>query len=176
MNVFLIGYRCTGKTTVGETLAKRLGWDFVDTDRKVVETVGVDIAQMVEDHGWPFFREQEYKALHAVSPNDSQVVATGGGIVLDNRNICTMKTSGRVVWLTASEQVIQARMLGDDATFGSRPSLTGEGLIEEISAVLNARKPLYEEAADYQTDTGRCGVADVCNRIMAALKLAAVAE
>jgi shikimate kinase len=175
MNVFLIGYRCTGKTTVGAALAKRLNWDFVDTDRKVVETMGVSIVRMVEVHGWPFFREQECETLRALSAVDRQVVATGGGIVLDDRNIRTMKRSGRVVWLTASEKTIQARMLDDDATVDNRPMLTGEGLIEEVSSVLSARTPLYEKAADYQTDTGRYGITAVCDRIIDALDLTASA-
>jgi shikimate kinase len=172
MNVFLIGYRCTGKTTVGACLAQRLDWGFVDTDRKVVETTGVSIAQMVEANGWPFFREQECKALCAVSTVDNQVVATGGGIVLDDRNISIMRTSGKVVWLTASEKTIQARMLDDETTAGSRPSLTGEGLIAEVFSVLRARKPLYEKAADFQTATDRDSVTAVCERIITALGLA----
>jgi shikimate kinase len=172
MNLFLIGFRCTGKTTVGEALAQRLDWTFVDTDRRVVETAGVSITQMVDAHGWPFFREQERKALRAVSAGNHQVVATGGGIVLDECNITAMKTSGKVVWLTASEKTIQARMLDDEATAGSRPSLTGEELTAEVSSVLSARTPLYEKAADYQTATDRHSVTAVCDRITAALSLA----
>jgi shikimate kinase len=175
MNLFLIGFRCTGKTTVAEALAQRLDWTFVDTDRRVVETAGVSITQMVDAHGWPFFREQERNALRAVSAGNHQVVATGGGIVLDARNIAAMKISGKVVWLTASEQTIQARLLNDEATAGGRPSLTGEGLVAEVGSVLSARTPLYEKAADYQTATDRHGVTAVCDRIVAALGLAAAA-
>jgi len=172
MNVFLIGYRCTGKTTVGACLARRLDWGFVDTDRKVVETAGVSIVKMIEANGWAYFREQEHKALRALSTLDNQVVATGGGIVLDDRNISIMRTCGRVVWLTASEKTIQARMLNDETTAGSRPSLTAEGFLAEVSSVLSARKPLYEKAADFQTATDRDGVTAVCDRILTALGLA----
>ena len=171
MNLFLIGFRCTGKTTVGEALAQRLDRTFVDTDRRVVETAGVGIAQMVDAHGWLFFRERERKALRAVSAGNQQVVATGGGIILDERNIITMKESGRVVWLTASPKTIEVRMRGDDATEGNRPSLTGQGRLEEITSVLSERIPLYEKAAELVIDTDREGIVAICDRIVSALGL-----
>lgn len=171
MNLFLIGYRCTGKTTVGRTLAEGLGWPFVDTDRMIVETSGLSIARMVESSGWSFFRQQERQALETVVAGDHQVVATGGGIVLDARNVSALKKSGTVVWLTASEKIIQERMLADDATASSRPSLTGQGLIEEITRVLSERRPLYENAAQLVIDTDREEVAVICARIINALGL-----
>ena len=171
MNLFLIGYRCTGKTTLGKALARRLEWSFVDTDRKIVETAGVSIAQMVERHGWPFFRQQERKVLLMVSGGDRQVVATGGGVVLDEHNITAMHNAGRVVWLTASEKIIQARMLDDDATAGNRPSLTGQGMLAEIHSVLKERRPLYEKAADFQIATDRQEIPVIVDRIVNALGL-----
>lgn len=173
MNLFLIGYRCTGKTTLGKALARRLGWSFVDTDRRIVEATGISIAQMVAVHGWPFFRQQERQTLCEVSGGEHQVVATGGGVILDERNVSAMKNTGRVVWLTASEKIIQARMLDDEATAGNRPALTGQGLIAEITSVLTLRRPLYEKAADYQIATDRDTITVIGDRIFAALGLAA---
>jgi shikimate kinase len=172
MNLYLIGYRCTGKTTVGMALARRLGRAFVDTDRMVVEDAGIDIAQMVASRGWPFFREQERHALETVAGRDCQVVATGGGIVLDDRNVAVMKTSGTVVWLKAGRKTIEARMLADAATAGNRPSLTGQGLTEEIESVLSERRPLYEKAADLAIKTDQEKIETLCDRIMAAFKIA----
>lgn len=169
MNLYLIGYRCAGKTTVGKALAERLGWPLVDTDRCITDTAGVSIAQMVNENGWPYFREQERQALKTVSNKDCQIVATGGGIILANRNIETMKKSGTVVWLTATEQTIQARLLPDDATTGNRPSLTGQGLIDEISSVLTERKPLYEKAADFTIETDGASISAICDQIAAIL-------
>jgi len=171
MNLFLIGYRCTGKTSVGEVLARQLGWRFVDIDRLVVESAGVSIVRMVVDHGWPFFREQERQALVSVSTGDRKVVATGGGIVLDERNISTMKQSGRIVWLTASEKTILTRQLGDSATVESRPSLTRQGLAAEITSVLAERRPIYEKAADRVIATDQRTIAATCKRIIAAMGL-----
>ncbi|MBC2713574.1 MAG: shikimate kinase [Desulfosarcina sp.] len=165
MNLFLIGYRCTGKTTVGKALAQRLGWPFMDTDRMIVETTGTSIARMVDENGWPFFREQERQALASVSAGDRQVVATGGGIILDDRNISAMKKSGTVVWLTASEKIIAERMLDDDATAGNRPSLTGE-----ITSLLSERRPFYEKAANFAIDTNQEKIAAICDRIIEKLE------
>jgi shikimate kinase len=171
MNLFIIGYRCTGKTTVGKALAQRLNWSFVDTDQIIVRAAGVSIAQLVETCGWPSFRDQEHKALQTISADDRQVVATGGGIVLDAHNITTMKKAGKIVWLTASEKTIQARMQADELTATSRPSLTGQGRIAEITAVLSVRRPFYEKAGDFSIATDRSTVTVICDRIIAALGL-----
>ena len=120
MNIFLIGYRCTGKTTVGAALAEQLARPFVDTDRMIEAASGYTIARMVDKHGWPFFREREHEALAATCKQKNQVVATGGGIVLDARNLSAMEGAGFVVWLTAGQDTIQARMLGDETTVASR--------------------------------------------------------
>lgn len=166
MNLFLIGYRCTGKTTVGRVLADRLGWSFVDTDSRIVDAAGISVARLVERIGWPGFRTQERQVLAAVAAGSRQVVATGGGIVLDTSNIETMKTSGLVVWLTASERTIATRMLADDKTSGNRPALTDRGPFDEIAAVLAERRPLYERAADLTLATDQETIETICDRII----------
>jgi shikimate kinase len=175
MNLFLIGYRCTGKTTVGQALARRLGWTFVDTDEVVVEAAGTTIARMVEIHGWPYFRERERQALAAVAAGSGQVVATGGGVVLDDYNIAAMQQAGKVIWLTAGEETIERRMLDDDATDNSRPSLTDQGRIVEIRQVLAERRPRYEKAADMTIATDHASIAQICDRIVKGLRECATA-
>lgn len=170
MNLYLIGYRCTGKTTVGQALARRLDWPFYDTDRMLVESAGSSIDQMVASRGWPFFREQERHALETVAARDCQVVATGGGIVLDGRNIAVMKKTGTVVWLTAGRKTIEVRMRADAATDGNRPPLTGQGLMDEIEAVLSERRPLYEKAADVTIDTDGETIETIGDRIIAGFR------
>jgi shikimate kinase len=173
MNLFLIGYRCTGKTTVGEALAQRLDWSFADTDRMVIAAVGDSIARIVEDHGWAYFREQEHQVLETIAAGNHQVVATGGGIVLDARNITTMKKTGRIVWLRAGETVIHTRLLKDDTTAENRPALTRQRLLAEINTELSKRRPLYETAADYHVSTDRDDVLAICDRIIALVALTA---
>ena len=169
MNLYLIGYRCTGKTTVGRSLAERLGWPLVDTDRMIVDTAGMSIDRMVAAYGWPFFRQRESEVLSRLAAGERQVVATGGGIVLDERNRQTMKTTGKVVWLTAGEKCIRKRLLADAATGDDRPPLTDSGLLEEIETVLAERKPLYESAADLTIATDRVRIEEICDRIVEAL-------
>lgn len=171
MNLFLVGYRCTGKTTVGKALASRLGWPFMDTDRAIVKKYGAGIARMVDEKGWPYFREQERQVIAAASASHSQVVATGGGVVCDDRNILAMQSSGKVVWLRASRRTIAARMLADGATVDDRPSLTAQGLIGEIAALLTERTPLYAKAADLVIHTDRLTVTAIGDRIIEALGL-----
>lgn len=171
MNLYLIGYRCTGKTTVGKALARRLGWVFFDTDSMIVEDAGISIAQMVASRGWPYFREQERHALETVACRDCRVVATGGGIILDGRNTAIMKKTGTVVWLKARQETIAARMLTDDATAGNRPSLTDQGLIGEIAPVLAERGPYYEKPADLVIDTDRETIETIGDRIMEKLRI-----
>jgi shikimate kinase len=168
MNLFLIGYRCTGKTTVGQALARRLGWTFVDTDEVVVDTAGASIAHMIESQGWPYFRELERQALAAVAKGHHQVVATGGGVVLDDRNITVMQKAGKVVWLTAGEATIAKRMQADEATQANRPSLTDQGQIAEIRQVLAERRPRYAKAADMIVATDQTAIALICDRIISA--------
>ena len=170
MNLFLIGYRCTGKTTVGQALAERLAWTFVDTDEVVVDTAGTSIAHMVETHGWPYFRQLEQQTLAALANGHDQVVATGGGVVLDDRNLAVMQKAGKVIWLTADVATIARRMLADDATDANRPSLTDKGQIAEIRQVLTERRPRYEKAADMTIETDQASISAICDRIISELK------
>ena len=153
MNIYLVGYRCTGKTSVGQRLAASMGWAFVDPDLRVVAQAGQEIAAIVKTNGWPHFRRLEQACLRAVADKHHQVVATGGGIVLDAHNVKIMKTSGVVVWLTAAPDTIRQRMRGDRQTENQRPALTDRNAIDEIETVLNERMPLYRAASDMVIDT-----------------------
>ena len=159
-NIFLIGYRCTGKTTVGRRLAMLTGRRFVDTDDRFKEQFGT-IAGFVADHGWASFRDRESVILDTVSRGEDAVVATGGGIVLRPANVSLMKQRGLVVWLKASRETIWQRMTADPATRDSRPGLTGYPLQEEIDRTLTERWPLYEKAMDT--------VDEICRHVTAAM-------
>ena len=84
--IFLVGPRACGKTTVGRTLARRLGLPFVDTDHFLHHQTGRTVAQIVAAEGWPGFRRLESEALRATAglhQTSGAVIATGGGMVLD---------------------------------------------------------------------------------------------
>jgi shikimate kinase len=153
MNLYLIGYRCTGKTTIGKAIAAAIDWSFVDADTKLVSECGKPIKEIVDTDGWETFRRMEGSILKQICTKDRQIVATGGGVVLDKANIKAMKTSGMVIWLGAAAETIQKRMLQDKNTGNFRPALTEKGRMEEIEDMLLKRNPYYESASDFSIQT-----------------------
>lgn len=171
MNIFLIGYRCTGKTSIGKSLARMLEWSFVDADLELVDKHGMTISEIVSKEGWSSFREKEKAIIKRLSALDKHVVATGGGVILDIENVEQLKKSGTIIWLKATPETIKERILQDQNTEELRPSLTSKGLVEEIKETLLDRKPLYESAMDFSVDTDNRSIDDICGRIIEGLKV-----
>ena len=153
MNIVLIGYRCSGKSAVGKILAKDLGLKLVDTDQVLAERVGRTIDQYVAENGWDSFRMIEKMVVRSVSGRDNQVIATGGGVILDRENVHYLRESGWVVWLRASLSTLLERMNRDEESGRVRPALAGVSPLAEIEAVLAQRTPLYDRAGDYVVNT-----------------------
>lgn len=155
MNVSLIGYRGTGKTTVARTLQLAWGapWDWVDADVEVELRAGKSIAAMFAEQGEAAFRELEAQVLAQLATRDHTLVATGGGVVLraDNRDV--LKKLGPVVWLTARPETIYARLAADASTAERRPKLTSRGGSAEIQELLATREPWYRMCADVAVET-----------------------
>jgi shikimate kinase len=170
MNLFLIGYRCSGKTTIGKSIAGTIDWSFVDSDLLVIKENGKSIKAIIDTAGWGAFRRMEHSALKQICADDGQVVATGGGVVLDEANIQAMKTSGMVVWLEATAETIQKRMLQDKNTGNFRPALTDKGRMEEIEDMLLQRKPHYESASDFSVQTDDVAVDEITTIIIQQIK------
>jgi len=146
MNVVLIGYRGTGKSTVGKVLAARLGRELVSTDREIVRRAGRSIPEIVAEHGWEYFRNLESDVCRDLGGRDNLVIDTGGGAILRPQNVDVFKQHGTLFWLTATVETIVGR-IGNDS---QRPSLTGtKTFVEEIQEVLEERTPKYQAAADY---------------------------
>jgi shikimate kinase len=112
-NLFLVGYRCTGKTSVGRTLADLLRRPFVDTDAIVAAEACRAIRDIVSQRGWDYFRDRERSVVRRVCRGKGQVVATGGGVVLDPSNVSAVRRSGWVVWLKCRPATIHRRMTSD---------------------------------------------------------------
>jgi shikimate kinase len=168
-NVVLIGYRCSGKSSVGEILAREWGIDFWDTDVLIEKNAGCSIEEIVSTYGWDHFRLMEQKLIEAVSKKENLVIASGGGAVMDERNVENLKRNGLLVWLGASAEVLHARM-GEEERIGKiRPSLIGTDPREEIQQLLRARDPIYGAAADIAVDTSGLSVREVADRVRDAL-------
>ncbi len=166
MNVVLIGYRGTGKSTVGKLVAARLDRVLVSTDAEIVKLVGQSIPEIVEQHGWEYFRDLETKICQDLAGRNGVVIDTGGGAILRSQNIEGLKRTGKLFWLTAPVESI-AKRIGADT---QRPSLTGtKSFIDEIQDVLRERTPKYQAAADYIIETDGKSTAQVADEILARL-------
>jgi shikimate kinase len=170
MNLILIGYRCTGKTTIGRLLATRLGWPLVDTDTLVQERAGKSIKEIVASAGWPEFRRLECEVIAEVAAADRQVVSAGGGAILDPANREALRASGRVVWLTAAPETIWQRLQADPKTAAERPNLTASGGAPEVRKVLVERHAAYQAACHYRVATDQGSPDEVADRILAWFK------
>lgn len=153
MNLILIGYRATGKTTLARLLAGRLGWDWIDADVEIERAAGKPIAKIFAEDGEPVFRNIEADLIASLCRRDRLVLATGGGAPLRPESRQAMRQQGHVVWLTAAPETIHARMSGDATTASRRPSLTDRSPTDEIVHLLAVREPAYREASHVTIDT-----------------------
>jgi shikimate kinase len=150
MNLVLIGYRGTGKSVVAEILSRELGMAAVSLDREIVREAGMPIPEIVEKHGWPWFRDLESKIVERFARRQRAILDTGGGVILRPENTENLRQGGALFWLKASVEVIVERI--QQST--ERPSLTeGRSFLEEVEEVLAERLPLYGAAADREVDT-----------------------
>jgi len=163
--VALVGYRGTGKSTVGRIVAARLGWPFADADREVEARAGRPIRAVFEADGEPAFRDLEAAALADLCTRRPLVLATGGGAVIRAANRAALRAFGFVAWLRVDPATLADRLRRSP---GDRPPLTAAGLLGEVEAVLAARVPLYREAAHDVIETAGLGPGEVAAAVVAA--------
>ena len=165
-HVFLVGMMGAGKTTLGKALAKRLGRDFVDTDKLLVDRTGVPVATIFEIEGEEGFRRREAAVLAEAAASDTPcVIATGGGAVLLAANRALMREAGTVVYLRARLENLWERTRHDT----TRPLLAAPDPHARLSELLAAREPLYNEVAHVTVDTGSQSASALVARVVAAL-------
>lgn len=164
-NIFLIGPRGSGKTTVARIVADRLGWAWRDADAVLEERLGRTIRQIFADEGEAGFREIEAAVLREICAGSHLVVATGGGVVLREENRRLLKTHGRVIWLTAEAAVLWQRLQRDELTHERRPNLTTGGL-SEVVEMLAQRHCLYAECAETKIDTSALKPEEIADAIL----------
>jgi shikimate kinase len=165
----LIGYRGTGKSEVGRLLAAKLEMQLVGMDAEIVRTAGMPISRIVEQYGWPEFRDRESAEARRLAGLDGLVIDTGGGVIERPENIEILRQNARIFWLQAAVPTIVARIAGET----ERPALTaGKTFTEEVAVVLERRTPRYASAADHAIDTDDLTPAQVADRILQILKQA----
>lgn len=145
-HLFLIGYRGSGKTSVGAAVAARLSRAFIDADAVLEAVAGMTIRDIFATEGEGGFRDRESATLRDLATGEPAVIATGGGVVLREANRDLLRATGFVVWLRASADVLWHRILSDPTTAARRPDLAGGGRAE-VEALLAAREPLYAATA-----------------------------
>jgi len=164
MNLVLIGYRGTGKSTVGKILAERLGWELVSTDAEIIRRARLSVPDIVQRFGWDHFRDLESEVCRDLAGKEGLIIDSGGGAILRQQNVDYLKKNGVLIWLTATVRTIADRIGGDT----QRPSLTGtKSFTEEVEEVLRERQPKYKAAANHMIETDGRSVTEVVEAILA---------
>jgi shikimate kinase len=154
MSIFLIGYRGSGKTTIGKRLADQLWQKFVDVDEIIVAKAGKSIKDIFEQDGEPAFRDLEEQAVKEAAGMPEHVIALGGGSVLRETNRAVIKAEGnKVIYLKCTPAELHKRIHGDPQTAEMRPSLTHlGGDLAEIEKLMADREPLYRQVMTAELD------------------------
>jgi shikimate kinase len=166
MNIVLIGFRGTGKSTVGRLLAKRLERDFIDSDKYIEDSTGKTIKSIFEEDGEEGFRQIEADTIAELSKADNKVISAGGGVVLREENVNNLKDNGFLVLLEATPEIIHNRITQDKKTAQQRPSLTDKKPLDEIKYLIAEREPAYKRAADFTINTSYVSCENIVNEII----------
>ena len=140
-NIILTGMPCSGKTTVGKLLAKRVNKKFVDTDEEIVKKIGMSIPEYFEKYGEGKFREMESLVIKELSAQNNQVIATGGGAILNPDNIRRLKQNGLIYFL---DRPIELLLPSDDRPLSSNR--------ESLEKRYNERYSIYCSTCDIRID------------------------
>ncbi len=169
MHIYLMGYRGSGKTTVGRNLADRLQRTCLDTDALIVDKAEKSIAEIFKSVGESGFRDIEEAVIDDVAsfePQSSSVVSLGGGAVLRESNRLRLAESGRVVWLPGPPETHYARIHGDAESSAQRPALTDNDGYTEVVEVMRAREPIYRSLAQKTVNTDNKTPDDIVEEIL----------
>lgn len=161
-NVYFIGFRGSGKTTLAKIISASLHKQFVDIDNLIEEREKLTIEQIFSKKGEEYFRNLETLVLKELSVKSDLIVSTGGGIVMREENRKIISQTGIAIYLTADEKTIYNRIKNDK----NRPPLTSLPMEEEIRKLMALRRPFYEELASITLDTSRMGIEECKNIVL----------
>ena len=167
-NIALIGFMATGKTTIARALASKLCKTLVEMDVLIEQRAGKSVADIFRDDGEIAFRQLEIDVTREIAENDNQVIACGGGIVLNKINIDRLKKKAVVVLLTVTFDVIAKRVC---AGTGVRPLLTNSpDKAQTIRELMTFRQPFYDRSADITVDSSSIGIEATADLIIDRIK------
>ena len=147
-NLYLIGYRGCGKTTVARLLSERLQLPTIDADEYLEQQAGMSIREIFAAEGEVGFRNRECQVVRELTPRHPLIVSWGGGVILNEANRTALRAAGSIVWLHAPAETLLERIERDPTTGARRPNLTAAGGLEEIRHLLAIRERLYGGIAD----------------------------
>jgi shikimate kinase len=176
MNIILIGFRCAGKTTVGQRLAEQIKAEFVDCDDYIEKKTHLTIREIFDLCGESYFRMLEGDAIKEVCRADGRVIATGGGAALRYKNIHNLKQNGLVFFLDVGPEEATKRITADPKTRSRRPPLTPKDLKSEVREQVGLRRDYYLKAADFTVRTDQRSAEEVVVEIVGRLKKRGLAE
>jgi shikimate kinase len=165
MQLILIGYRGTGKTTVARRVADLLELACFDADVEVERRAGKSIKQIFADDGEQTFRDLEAQVIAGLVHHRDSVLSLGGGAVMREETRRAI-APGTVVWLTARPETVEERVTADTKTTEQRPNLTTRGGLDEITALLAQREPVYRACADFIVETDTKSAEQVAQEIV----------
>jgi shikimate kinase len=170
MKILLIGYRGSGKTTVGRLLAQRLSFPLVDIDDRITARTGLSVKEIFDQHGEAGFRRFESKAIAESFAADQWVIAAGGGAMTIPANRDAIPADCHVVLLHADPAELHRRIAADPTSTAGRPALTAAGGLSEIHQLLQHRLPIYRGVSTLELDTTNLTPGDVVDRVVAHLQ------
>ncbi len=160
MNIVLVGFMGTGKTSVGKLLAQKAGMKYISTDEVIEDKERRSINDIFKKNGEPYFRRVEKEIVKKVSELDRFIIDAGGGAVLDEENVQNLKRNGRIICLEAGTDVILERT----KRYRHRPLLNTDSPRAKVEELLKARAPFYAKA-DVSIDTTALTVEQVAEKI-----------
>lgn len=138
--IFLVGFMCSGKTTLGRMLSDRLGWTFLDVDEEIQKLENMSIPEIFERKGEVYFRRLELDLLSNLSEGEEVIISTGGGLGANQKAMDLMKSKGLVIWLKIDFETFLKRCGGDT----SRPLLKKNK--EELFKLFEDRSKVYSQS------------------------------
>jgi shikimate kinase len=166
VNIALIGFMGTGKTSVGRIVAEQLHFDYLDTDELIQTATGKTISEIFKTDGEKKFRELEEKIVGEISARTKTVISTGGGLPVNPKNLASLKTHALVVSLWSSPEKIWERVRHQS----HRPLLHDENPQAKIRELLAARAPFYKQA-DVLLNTDLRSVREVAQQVVHQFRL-----
>lgn len=141
LNLYLIGMMGSGKSTLGRIIAKKLGYQFFDTDELIVRVAGKSINEIFATEGETAFRDLETQVISEICAYKNLVVATGGGMVIRQKNWSYLR-HGVIVWLDVPVEELYQRLKEDT----NRPLLRDPDPLGKLTQILSDRQRMYAQA------------------------------